>query len=77
MFIVNEMHVLQTWCKSTLNFHKLKRLDPFTKNVFLPELFLFTITGDAAAGFGDLQLKVKWKFFVYFAVEFLNIYEGP
>jgi len=59
VFIVNEMHVLQTWCKSTLNFHKLKRLDPFTKNVFLPELFLFTITGDAAAGFGDLQLKVK------------------
>lgn len=60
-FAANETHVLQTWCKTTLNFHKLIMLDPFTKKCFLSEIFLFTVV-DAAGGFGDLQLKVKWKF---------------
>lgn len=60
-FAANETHVLQTWCKTTLNFHKLIMLGPFTKKCFLSEIFLFTVV-DAAGGFGDLQLKVKWKF---------------
>lgn len=60
-FAANETHVLQTWCKTTLNFHKLIMLDPLTKKCFLSGIFLFTVV-DAAGGFGDLQLKVKWKF---------------
>lgn len=35
----------------------------FHKKVFPSEIVLFTVVdAAAAAGFGDLQLKVKWKF---------------
>lgn len=63
--------------EKNIEFPQVEMDRSFHRNVLLPGIFLFTVTDDAVACFGDLQLKVKWKFFVYFAVKFLNIYEGP
>lgn len=45
-----------------IGFPQAKKARSFHKNILLPEIFHFFVTDEAVAVFGDLQLKVNWKF---------------